>query len=219
MDMVNFNLNLGRFFKVMVSGQAYIKLLYLLAAFPLGLFYFCFLVSGLSLGISLTIVWVGLPILLLVGAGWLWLVAFERFMVIHLLKENVPATRPTLQGDVGIWRRISAYLTNPVTWKGLLYLFLKFPLGMVTFVVLIVLVALTLAFLSLPFTYQSQQFFQEGFLHAGQFVWQVDSLGEALLGAFIGLLLWPLSLNISNGLAWVHAKFARLMLSGDWNFV
>jgi len=213
--MNNPNLTLGRFFKVLGSGQAYLNLLYLLAAFPLGVFYFCFLVSGFSLGVSLTIIWVGLPILLLVGAGWWLLAGFERFMVIHLLKEAVPAMRRPLNESAGIWTRFTGYLTNPVTWKGLLYLFLKFPLGMVTFVILVILVALTLSFLSLPFTYQSQQFFQGSFFHVGLLAWQIDSLGEALLGAFIGLLLWPLSLNISNGLAWLHAKFARLMLSVD----
>ena len=189
------NPTLFRFFKVMVSPQAYLNLLYLLAAFPLGLFYFCFLVCGLSLGAALTIVWVGVPILLLVGAGWWALASFERFMAIHLLKEGVPAMhRPPVE-DAGIWRRCLEYLTNPVTWKGLLYLFLKFPLGMVTFVTLVVLIALTLALVSLPFTYQSQQFFQGGFLSAGRFTWQVDSLGKASLGALVGLLLWPLSLT------------------------
>jgi len=213
--MNNSTLVLGRFFKVMGSGQSYLNLLYLLAAFPLGLFYFCFLVCGLSLGVSLTIVWVGLPILLLVGAGWWLLAGFERLMAIHLLKEDVPTMKRPSNESAGIWTRFTGYLANPVTWKGLLYLLVKFPLGMVTFVILVILIALTVAFVSLPFTYQSQQFFQDGFLHAGQFVWQIDSLGEALLGTLIGLLLWPLSLNISNGLAWLHAKFARLMLSID----
>jgi len=50
------------FFKVIVSGQAYLNLFYLLVAFPLGVFYFVFLVSGLSAGVSLAIIWVGIPI-------------------------------------------------------------------------------------------------------------------------------------------------------------
>jgi hypothetical protein len=45
-----------RFFKIIGRGQAYINLFYLLAAFPLGVFYFVFLASGLSAGISLLIV-------------------------------------------------------------------------------------------------------------------------------------------------------------------
>jgi hypothetical protein len=40
-------------------------------------------------------------------------------------------------------------------------------------------------------------------------------MSEALLGTLIGLLLWPVTLHITNGLAWVHAKFAKVMLSVD----
>ncbi|MCK5645321.1 MAG: sensor domain-containing protein, partial [Anaerolineales bacterium] len=74
--------NPGRFFKVVLSKQAYLNLLYLLAAFPLGIFYFVFLISGLSTGISLVIIWVGIPILLLVGIAWWGLANLERIMAI-----------------------------------------------------------------------------------------------------------------------------------------
>jgi len=212
--MENINQSFGRFFKVMVSGQAYLNLLYLGATFPLGIFYFIFLVSGLSLGISLSIIWVGIPILVLMGGGWWALASFERFMAVHLLKEDVPAMTRPVDRDKDIWTGFKEYFTNPVTWKSLLYLFVKFPLGMVTFVVIMVLVPLTVVFLSAPFTYDTVQFFQSG-ISFGSWVpaWQIDSMGEALIGALIGLLLWPVTLHITNGLAWVHAKFARMMLS------
>ena len=80
-----------RFFRVMGCGQTYLNMLNLLAAFPLGVFYFAFLASGLSAGISLLIIWVGIPILLLVGAGWRALASFERLMPILLVKEGIPA--------------------------------------------------------------------------------------------------------------------------------
>jgi hypothetical protein len=207
------NLTVGKFFRVVVSGGAYLNLLYLLATFPLGIFYFVFLVSGLSLGLSLSIIWVGVPLLLLMGAAWWVLASFERYMAIHLLNEDIPAmARPSNEGD-DIWTRFKAYFTNPVTWKGLLYLFVKFPLGIATFVVLITVVSLTLAFLTMPLTYQSLDYFQSISFGSGLPVWQIDSLVDALLAALIGLLLWPVTLHITNGLAWVHAKFAKLMLS------
>lgn len=207
------NLTVGWFFKVVGSGQAYLNLLYIMAAFPLGIFYFTFLVAGLSLGISLSIIWVGIPVLLLVGGGWWALASFERYMVIHLLKEDVrEMARPTNQ-TVDLWTRFKAHCTNPVTWKSLLYLFLKFPLGMATFVILVTMVALTLAFLSMPFTYGNVQFFQE--VSFGAWVWEIDSMTDALLGALCGLLLWPVTMHITNCLGWVHAKFAKMMLGSD----
>jgi hypothetical protein len=200
----------------MVSGQTYLNLIYLGAAFPFGVFYFVFLVSGLSTGISLAIIWVGIPILLLVGVAWWVLASFERFMAINLLKEDIPAiARPSNEG-ADLWSRFKEYFANPVTWKSLLYLFLKFPLGITTFIILITLVSLTLAFLSMPFTYEHLQYFQGGISFGpGLPVWQIDSLTDALLGALIGVMLWPVTLHVTNGLAYVHAKFARLMLGAE----
>ena len=214
--------NVGRFFKVVVSGQAYLNLLYLLVAFPLGILYFVLLVSGLSLGIPLLIIWVGIPILLLVGALWWALASFERLMAIHWLKEDVPAmARPFIEG-ADVWTGLREYLANPVTWKSLLYLFMKFPLGIAAFVVLTTLISLMLALLAMPFMYELGSVngflpeFQAGvFLSPGLPAWHMDSLNDALLVALIGLMLWPVTLHVTNGLAWLHAKFARVMLSVD----
>ena len=199
------------FFGIMSRGQAYINLLYLLAAFPLGLFYFVYLVSGLSLGISLSIIWIGVPLLLLVGAGWLMMAGFERYMAIHLLKEIVPEMKFTTNKNDGLWTNFKAYFTNPVTWKSLLYLFIKGPLGLSSFVVLVVLVSLTIGLLSMPFTYQHLELFHISF---GPVLpnWYIDSLADALLATLMGLILWPATLHITNWFAGVHAKFAKVML-------
>ncbi|MEA3441036.1 MAG: sensor domain-containing protein, partial [Chloroflexota bacterium] len=115
-----------------------------------------------------------------------------------------------------IWSRVVNHLTNPATWKSLLYLMMKFPLGVATFVIVITLVSLTLASLSMPFIYESQQLLQGGgFFSLGLLDWNIDSMLDALLAALIGILLWPLTLHISNAVAWVHAKFAHLMLSNN----
>jgi len=201
-----------RFFKVVVSGQAYINLIYLLAAFPLGVFYFVFLVSGLSLGISLSIIWVGIPLLLVVGSGWWALARFERFMAAHCLGESILAIKPRQPASREPWGQIKSYLANPFTWKSPVYLLLKFPLGVATFSILVILIAMTLAALTLPLTYAHMDVQIAGFFSPDGPSWQVNNLGQASVGTLVGLLLWPLTMQVSNGLAWVHAKFARLML-------
>jgi hypothetical protein len=203
-----------QFFKVMIEGQAYLNLFYLLAAFPLGVFYFVFLVSGLATGISLLIVWVGIPILLMMGIGWWMLAKFERFMAIFLLEENIPPIRLPRKVEDGFLGRLQNYMTYPVVWKSLSYLFLKFPLGVAGFVILVTLVSLTLACLTLPITYSFLPDFRVGiFLESGLPFWQVNSLNQAFVGTFFGLVLWPITLQVTNGLAWVNAKFARVLLS------
>ena len=205
---------LGRFLKVVSSGQSYLNLIYSFASFPLGIFYFVFLVSGLSTGLSLAIIWIGIPILFLVGVIWWQFARFERSLAITLLKEDVPMMIGPKKDDARIWIRIREYFVNPVTWKSLLYLFLKFPLGMATFVIVVSLVSFTLSFLTMPLTFRLLGNFQIGlFTHPNQSLWIIDSLRDALLAVVIGLFLWPITLHVTNGIAWVHAKFARLMLS------
>lgn len=205
-----------RFFSVMGKGQSYLNLFYILVAFPLGVFYFVFLISGLSTGFSLIIVWVGIPILLLVGIGWWALAYFERFMAIYLLKEEVPPMVRQPKGAAATWTLFVSHFSNPVTWKSLLYLLIKFPLGMATFVILFTLISLTLAFLVMPLIFEYFPDFQVGmFFGADLPSWEIDSLGDSLIGVLIGLILWPVTLQVANGLAWVHAKFARFMLSVD----
>ena len=214
--MKNTMLGIRRYFEVIVNPQAYINLVYSLASFPLGIFYFVFLVSGLALGVSLAIIWVGIPIFLFVGLASLVMGSFERFMSIHLLKEDIPVLIFPSKGNNDIWGPIKEKIANPMLWKSPIYLFLKFPLGITSFVVLVTQVSLTLAFLNLPFTYETMEIIGPGiFFGIDLPVWYIDSMGDALLGSVIGLLLWPVTLYISNGLTWVHAKFARIMLSAE----
>ena len=197
----------------LIQGQSYLNLLYLLASFPMGVIYFVFLVSGIATGLSLLIVWLGVPVLLIVGAACWGLANFERMMAITMLREDIPPMNNIAEGKDSIWMRLKAHVSNPVTWKSVLYLFLKFPLGLFNFVVLITLLALTAAFISMPFTYQSVQYFSGGISFGmGSPIWHIDSLGDALLGMVIGFVFWMVTLTISDGLAWFQAKIARLML-------
>lgn len=207
---------MDRFFRVMGNGQAYLNSLYLLLSFPLGIFYFIFLVTGLSVGFPLLIIWVGIPILLLVFAGWWLLAAFERQMAMHWLKEDItPMIEPPGE-DADLWTRFKDYFLNPVTWKGLLYLFLKFPLGIFSFTVLITLVSLTVSFLAVPVLYQALPAFTPEINFGNGLVWHVDSINDALMATLVGVFLWPVTLHAINGVTWLHAKLARYLLSMDW---
>ena len=134
---------IGRFLYAPVEPRSYANLLFLGLAFPLGLLYFVFLIVGLSLGFGLLILWIGVPVLALVMAGsWLF-AAMERQLAIHLLGAKVPPMSPQSASSSApagnLWRRLTAVLANPVTWKGMGYLAIKFPLGLATFVVAVTL--------------------------------------------------------------------------------
>lgn len=206
------------FFGVIARPQSYINIFYLLLAFPLGIAYFVFLVTGISVGASLIIIWVGIPILALVFAGSWAMREFERILAVSLLKEDIPHT---IQGPstgivdqnlssvesifIGTWRRFKLHLTNRLTWTGMLYLFLKFPLGIGSFVMVVVLVSVTGALVGAPFYYWVDDGIDLG-------NWQVDVVWEALILMLAGIPLAFISLHLMNGAAFLQGRLARVML-------
>ncbi len=205
---------LGKFFTVAFRGQTYLNALYLLLSFPLGIFYFVFLVVGLAVGFPLIIVWVGLLLLAAVFAAWYALIVFERQMAIWMLHEDIqPVSKQDLSGK-NLWQKFTATLTNPVTWKGLVYLFAKFPLGIISFTLLVTFVAVSASLLGMPFYYQaiSPQINISMDLGVWSPILSVDTISEAMLVCLVGVFVTLISMHILNGLAWVSGKFAKVML-------
>src|SRR5574341_1410756 len=131
--------------------------------------------------------------------------AFERQMALHMLKIEVP---PMSRGEtpVGLWPKLKALLTNPVTWKGIFYQFLKFPLGIVSFVLVVTLLSGSVGLILAPAAYgRPEVSYDLGFT-------EVHTATEAAIPAVIGVFLLFGSLHALNGMAWVHGQLARLLL-------
>ena len=183
------------YFEVVVKRQTYLNILYLLLSFPLGTAYFIFLITGISVGVGLLFVWVGFVILLFLFTTWWLLLVFERALAIGLLHVNIPPlTREGLQVK-GLWKTFTAYVTNPVTWKGLLYLLLKFPLGIINFTFSLAALVVSVILLIAPFIYH---FVPLQISLTWNSVWQINTLPEALVACVIGaiflvscLTAWP----------------------------
>jgi hypothetical protein len=198
-----------RFFGVWLRGQTYLNLVYLILAFPLGLAYFIFFVVGLALGLPLTILLVGFAILAFVALGWWVFAQFERQLAIWLLRVRIPPMDKPGAQPVGIWEKFTVLLTNPVTWKSLIFLIVKFPLGILSFIALVLFGGISLALLVSPLTFWWMPITIE---LAGQSSWAIDTPVEALVGFIIGIFLAIISLHVLNYLAYVSALWAQLML-------
>ncbi len=195
-------------FAVLRDKQTYLNLTYLLLAFPLGIAYFVLSVTGLSLGIGLLIIWVGLFVLLALFAGWWGLAVIERLLAVHLLGEEIAPLPTPIVGKGSLWDRAKEHFRNPVTWKSALYLFLKFPLGIASFVVTVTAVSVCGGLILAPFFYQTGD--------VSIFAWQIDTFIEAVMATGVGLLITPFAFQILNKAAKLSGQFARFMLSdGD----
>ncbi len=209
------------FFGVIADPRSYINIFYLLLAFPLGIAYFVFLVTGISVGVGLAIIWVGLPILVLVlGVSWL-LCNLERTLAVYLLKEEIdPISHEDIFGPakvgetnlstvervlVGAWRVFKARVTDRVTWTGIFYLFLKFPLGVASFAIVVTLVSVSAWFVGASFYYWIDPGIDVGIMF-------IDTPGEAFLLTAIGIVVVFVSLHVINATALVSGWLARIML-------
>jgi signal transduction histidine kinase len=193
---------LARFAGAARRPQTLLNLLYLLAAFPLGVAYFVVLVVGVSVGAALAVVLVGLAILLATLAATRWMAAIERGTARALL--GVPIARPVDRRDQPLLRRVGRWLRDPVTWKSLVFVALKFPLGVITLVLVAGSGFVSLVFLFAPLIVLVTP--------VTVFGWIVESPLQAVPLTILGVPAVLLALNLYNGLAWLWALFARVML-------
>lgn len=205
-----------RFFTAPFRLRTYTNLLYLLLAMPLGLIYFIFLTVGLTTGAGLIIVWIGIPLLALVFAGTWGFAALERQLAIHALGAEVPPMLPPPGSEPasGLWKQVGAFLSNPVTWKGMAFLLLKLPLGTVSFIAVVTLLATTAGFLLAPVAWYFGDFSWD-LDYDVEPVWIVDSPAAVAVVWLIGVLGLFVSLNLLNGLALVWRWTAASLLGSE----
>lgn len=187
----------AEFFLAPFRLRTYTTLLYLWLAFPLGLFYFVTLVTGLSLGVGLLIVWVGVLVLLAVVLFCWTLGAFERVLAQGLLGAQVPRRPLPPVGEVGVVRWLGAVLQSPALYKSLLFLALKFPIGLAGWMLSLTGLSVSLALVFAPVA----------FAFGGDvdlWFWQPVTVADTLPLAAVGLAMLWVTLNLQNllGLLW-----------------
>jgi len=199
--------------RVGTKKRTSLLVLYLLLSFPLGIFYFVFLVTTITVGITTLVIWIGVPILLLTIVTWWYLAAFERMLAMRWLHVHIQPMSLPFKTVMPWWQRFRENLGNTMTWKSLIYLMVKFPLGMLSFMVAICMLILTASISLVTFALALiiGPFFYLG-LVLTRSPHELATLGKLLRSALKGFGLSTLSLYVLNGLAYVSGEFARLML-------
>jgi len=195
------------FFNALWKKQTWLNVLYLLISFPLGLLYFILLVTGLSLGVGLIILIFGIFILIAVLAMSYWFARFERKLAISMLNIKINPVE-VRQSKPGMMSRFRAMLSNAFTWKGMFFLFLKFPLGVFSFSLTISLLSASLGLISAPFFHNAYWYDFD----IGTYAYTINSIEGSLLACLIGILLLFASLWVINILAWFMGQLAKLLL-------
>ena len=202
------------FFRAIGKSQSYLNMLYLLAAFPLGLIYFIFIVTGVSVGLGLFITLLGIPILLGVMYAWIGFAHFERKMSSALLDVKIPYAYSREIKGKSFWEKLKKRVGDSNTWKDFAYLMIKFPLGIFSFVVLVTFISVTLALIAYPFVYYLQDIglIAES-ICSGSVCVLLNNYPTAIFIGLLGILLIFVSLAVFNGLAYISGLLAKELLS------
>jgi hypothetical protein len=178
--------------------------LYLLAGLPLGIAFFTFAVTGLSLAAGLLITLVGIPVLVLTLLASRSIARFERARAGLVIAAPARADTP-LTGDVVA--RSKALLRDRSAWTGVAWSALLLPIGTFGFTVAVTLWGTALGFVTSPLWYWALP-------QDNDTIPLLDSTspGYTVLRVLIGLALLPTTAVACRALAAGTGRAARAIL-------
>ncbi|MCW1095818.1 sensor histidine kinase [Streptomyces tendae] len=110
------------------------EIAHLLANLPAALLGFVYIVTMLSVGVGLTVTVIGLPLLAAGLRGTRLLGKLERARARMLLGVRVDEPSPLpLRSEHGFFAQLWMSLKDPVGWRTVLFEFIRFPWGVLTF--------------------------------------------------------------------------------------
>lgn len=200
---------LGRFFGVAADPRAYTALFYMVLALATGVFYFTWVVAGLSMSAGLAILIIGIPFVILFFGSVRLLSLVEGRLVEVMLGERMPRRPLYSARGRSIWQRIGDMFTDPRSWSTLLYMLLMLPLGIIYFTVAVTLVSLGASLVASPLALLPG---------VNMHVWMggIDLVADAPwllpLAAVAGVLVLFVTLHLARGIGTLHGQFAKHLL-------
>lgn len=201
---------LNRVFGVGLQRKTYANLAYLLARFPLGIAYFVTFVAGLSIGLSLVPLVVGVPILV----GVLALARYVGVLEAHLLRGlrgSSVSHDPADPGDQPLIAYAKSVVTNPRNYLLVAYALASFVVGVHLFTAIVVVFTLALALVAAPALYwlpgvDYQLTTASGAVDVGPLTVDasslsgaaIDTLPEALAASLFGVVVCLVGLHAVN---------------------
>jgi signal transduction histidine kinase len=187
---------------------------YVLFGFPLGLIACVLAFTLFGLGVGLTVVWIGLPLLLGMMLLMRGFATLERARVGAVLGRRLPHPAYKRVAGPSFWRRVTTPLSDGQSWLDLLHAMFRFIPSTIAFSFVVTWWAGAIGGLTIPLW--------DWAIPRGPDNSDLPELlglgdGTALrlsfyvaIGAFFALTLFP----VVRGSALLEAKFARVLLSG-----
>ncbi|SBV35277.1 putative transmembrane protein [uncultured Stenotrophomonas sp.] len=200
---------LARFFGVALEPHTYGALFYMLLSLATGTFFFSWVVTGLSLSVSLLILIIGIPVLLLFLGSVRVLSLVEGRIIETMLGVRMPRRPAYTDRSQGWLARIGAMFADGRTWLTMLYFLLMLPLGVAYFSIATTLLSLSLALVFAPLA--------ELLFDQPVGIW-IDGVNVAStlwlwpLTVLVGVLLLFATLHLARGIGRLHGAVAKHLL-------
>ncbi len=207
--------------------QTLLNLAYLLAGFACGLVDLILLSvsAGLFLGLVAVPIWaassfsldatalakvlaLALGGILAVPASvllWFFPAILEQHLAAWLLHIRFSVSA-FWTAEANIPLAVARYIVSAAAWRRFLFGMLRVPLGLLSFVAVLVVVPAAVALLSMPAV------FIAGYRDLIVWKWRIDSIGESLVVFLAALILAPLALHALNWLSRASGSLAKLCL-------
>jgi uncharacterized membrane protein len=209
----------GKFFGVIAEPRTYAALFYMLLSLATGIFYFTWVVTGISVSAGLAVLIIGIPFAILFFGSVRMFSLLEGRIVEVMLGERMPR-RPLYTSRGKPWlARIGEMFSDPRTWTTMLYMLLMMPLGILYFTIALTMLATSLSFIATPvmvllgYATVNQDF--DGWVVLGT---QNGVFGTSLgyvalpLVFVTGFLLLFVTLHVARGIGHLHGQFAKHLL-------
>jgi uncharacterized membrane protein len=210
----------GRFFGVVADPRTYGALFYSVLALATGIFYFTWVVTGISVSAGLAVLIVGIPFAILFLGSVRLLSLVEGRIVEAMLGERMPRRPLYAERGKGVLARIGEMFSDPRTWSTLLYMIAMLPLGIVYFTISVTFLSVAVSFIVAPVLMGFGAF--DGWwldhYNIGPWMfndWEVStSLNpfQMLLMFVCGVVLLFATLHLVRGIGRMHGLLAKHLL-------
>jgi hypothetical protein len=185
-------------------------LLYMVLMLPLGILYFTWAVTGVSLSAGLAILIIGVPFMVLFVSTVYALSLVEGRLVETLLGERMPRRPQAPSREAGFLNKVKEILADPRTWMTLLYMVLMLPLGILYFTAIVTLLSLSFG---LTVGAVAHLLWQAGFIWIDGVVFEPEWLAPLTpLLVVVGVLMFFGTLHLARGVGRLHGALAKHML-------
>jgi hypothetical protein len=200
-----------RFLSVYEDPKAWGALLYMLISLVTGIVYFTWVVTGLSLSVSLAIFIFGLLFAVFFIVSVRGLALLEGRIVEGLLGVRMPRRSLFFQKGTTWFDRLKTNLTDRHVWLTLVYLFLQMPLGVIYFTLIVTLFSLSIALMAAPLVQSITDF---PIISIGMMRYYLPSWATPLF-LLAGFLIWTLTMHLGRLIGQLHGKYAKIFLVTD----